>query len=166
VLQTWIDAGSHRPLGRLGDPRLETSQPIPDHPAVPVIREDGDVGLSLLELLARVAQTTLPEVAVAQVEVQARRQVRDVRYADGGQGVPLEVGKLLERGPIPGDLLVERVLEVGEIVRQDAAVGVLDGGGPGPAGQQSVAARRPVTGLRLTDGREERRPVQDGQDGW
>ena len=100
----------------------------------------------------------LPKVAVGQVEVQARRHPSRRRDADGGECVVIEPGVLAQRHLVPGDLVGELGLAVGEVVREHAAPGRVVVGRDGPLLEQQLAPIG-LALLRLRDRLDDTGPV-------
>ncbi|KGN31525.1 hypothetical protein N802_03920 [Knoellia sinensis KCTC 19936] len=140
--------GSMQSLGHPGEA-------VTDELSVGVIAQRRERSGRCLEMLSRLLVAPLPEVAVGQVEVQARRETPGGRDPHGCQVLVGDMWISGQRRLVPPHFVIEGGLEIGNVVRDDAALGVVGVVQLVPDGQESGATALPVVGANGRDSGED-----------
>ena len=105
------------------------------------------------QLGARFLESPLAQIAVSQVQVQARRQPASRGDAEHRQIFVVDVREVGQRLLVPHDLVADVELKISEVVSEDAPLGMVALGGLVPAPLQGRAALLPCTAQGQAHGR-------------
>ncbi|PWJ46912.1 hypothetical protein SAMN06264364_14416 [Quadrisphaera granulorum] len=130
----------------------ERLHPPANHVGIAVITKRVLGRESRIELSAGGGDPSLPQVPVAEIEVEAGGQSRRIGDPDRGQILSTDSSVGIERTLVPCHLVLESLFEVGEVVRQHAALGMVRIAGPLPASEQVGPSTSAIASERAADG--------------